>query len=208
MGDTARILPLTLALCAIGSFAACGKEPPPPSVNDFMEDPILLDATMVRCLANRNSVSYDAECVNAREAVERIATAAERARREELEAESERKREAVRRAQEAADENRRQAAEAERLRAEAEYLGLLPATPQETPPDADELSFFDVQDGAGAATVTVQEVEAPAEGMPGGAGTVGPSAAGAEAPAMSTDLDAIREELEERQEAAPPESSD
>lgn len=124
MGETTTTLWRVLTLLALGCAAGCSKEPPPPSVDAFMEDPILLDATMVRCVANRNSVSYDPECVNAREAVERIAAAEEKARQAALEAESERKREALRRAQEAADAARRRAEELERLRQEAELLGL------------------------------------------------------------------------------------
>lgn len=172
-----------------------------------MEDPILLDATMVRCVANRDSVNYDPECVSAREAVERIAAAEKGARRAALEAESERKQKALRRAQEAADDARRRAAEAQRLREEARLFGLLPATPEEPVTDSGELSFIEVDDGEATARVTVQGLPVPVQeaAVPGG---VEPASAEAESPTVTPDLGEIREELEERQPVAPPETSD
>lgn len=111
-------------VCGIFSLlAGCAEELPPRSVAEFLENRILLEATMVRCGENRNQSKYDAECVNAREAINRIAAQDEKARRAELEAQSERKRKSLRRTQEAAAEARRRAAEARRMREEAEYLG-------------------------------------------------------------------------------------
>jgi len=109
------------AFCLV--IAGCGKETPPPTVSEFVDNPILLEATIVRCRENRVESRYEADCVNAREAANRIEATQAEARRTELEAQSERKRQALRRAQEAAAEARRRAAEAERLRREAELLG-------------------------------------------------------------------------------------
>jgi hypothetical protein len=98
-------------------------------VTEFVENPILLEAAVLRCAKNRSTTKYEQECINAREAVKRIQAKEEENRRVELEARSERKREALRRTQQAAAEARRRAAEAERLRKEAEYLaqfGVLP----------------------------------------------------------------------------------
>ncbi len=107
---------------ACGTLFACVEEPPPPTVDEFVDNSILLEATMVRCSANRSSTKYETECVNAREAINRLAIAEEEARRAELEAQSERKRRALRRTQEAATQARRRAAEAARKREEAAYL--------------------------------------------------------------------------------------
>lgn len=127
------------ALAVLVVLAACGEEPPPTSVTQFVEDPILLEATMVRCVDNRAEARYDPECLNAREAVNRIAAREEEARRAELEAQSERKRQAVRRAQEAAAEARRRALEEQRRREEAELLGpFAPLSEEEDPPDDSE----------------------------------------------------------------------
>lgn len=192
-----------------------------------MEDPILLDATMVRCVANRDSVSYDPECVNAREAVERLAAAEKEARRAALEAESERKREALRRAREAADEARRRAEALANERAQAEYLGLVPATA----PAAGEagpapgggvavVTAGDVPDASaeaqGKATMAApgQPSDGPAPGQPSD-GTVAPPPAAAagdatpdgepapETAPVTTDLGEIRKALEERAPAVP-----
>ncbi|MDZ7767629.1 MAG: EexN family lipoprotein [Woeseiaceae bacterium] len=126
MNKTAMLTTRTgwfLAGAALIVIAGCGKEPPPPTVSEFVDNPILLEATIVRCRENRVESRYEAECVNAREAANRVEAAQTEARRAELEAQSEQKRQALRRAQEAAAEARRRAAEAERLLREAELLG-------------------------------------------------------------------------------------
>lgn len=117
---------LTAVLLQVG---ACSQEPPPRSVTEFIDDPLLLEAALVRCTQNRSATRYEAECVNAREAVKQIEAKDEAMRRAELEAASQRKREALRRTQEAAAAARRRVAEAEKRRQEEEYLaqfGVLP----------------------------------------------------------------------------------
>jgi hypothetical protein len=102
-------------------------------VTEFVDNPILLEAAVLRCAKDRTTTKYEQECINAREAVKRIQAKEEERRSVELEARSERKRQALRRTQQAAAEARRRSAEAERLRKEAEYLaqfGVLP--PAET----------------------------------------------------------------------------
>lgn len=84
---------------------------------------------MVRCAQNRSETRYDAECVNARQAVSRVQAREEAARKAELEAESERKRKALRRTQAAAAEARRRA---DRARQEAEYIAEYGIEPLET----------------------------------------------------------------------------
>ena len=110
-------------------LTACAEEPPPRSVQQFLDNEILLDAAIARCSRNRVETRYEAECVNAREAVKIIEARLDAKRREEFEARSEQKRRALRETQAAAAEARRRAAEAQRLREEAEYLaqfGVLP----------------------------------------------------------------------------------
>ena len=122
---------LTALLVGIGILAGCAeKAPPARTVTEFVENPILLEAAMVRCSRNRAETRYDTECINVREAVDLIQAKEEEMRRAELEARSERKRKALRRTQQATAEARRRAEEAERLRKEAEYLaqfGVLPS---------------------------------------------------------------------------------
>jgi hypothetical protein len=116
------ILRVTFLVGGIAVIAGCAEPPPPRSVQEFLDNPIVLEAALVRCSRDRAETRYDAECVNAREA-NRIVTAKEVAeRRAEFEAQSERKRQALRRERQAAAEARRRAAEAEKLREEAAYL--------------------------------------------------------------------------------------
>ena len=120
------------AMLLFGSvLAACSQEPPAHTVDEFVSNPRLLEATMVRCAENRIELKYTEECSNARDAVDRIAPAEAAEKKAALEAESARKREALRRARQAAVEARARAEEAERLRREAEYLSQFEPVPAE-----------------------------------------------------------------------------
>lgn len=149
---------LAIICGSFGVLVGCVREPPPRSVAEFLENRILLEATMIRCGENRNMSKYEADCVNAREAINRIAAEEQRARRAELEAQSERKRKALRRTQQAAAEARRRAAEERRRREEAEYLGVFEDLPPGEQSGTDGESGS-VQHGAGA-------IEPPAEDYP------------------------------------------
>ena len=113
---------LTIVAISAALLIGCSKEPPARTVHEFMENPLLLEAALVRCTQNRAESRYQAECVNAREAVKLIEAKEAAARQAELEEQSRRKREALRRTQQAAAEARRRAAEARRRPEEAEYL--------------------------------------------------------------------------------------
>ena len=126
-------LRVTILIAGIALVAGCAEPPPPRSVQEFLDNPLVLEAALVRCSRNRSETRYDAECVNVREANKIVAAREEAARRAEFEAESERKRQALRRAQESAAEARRRAAEAERRREEAAYLAQF----GQLPPDDD-----------------------------------------------------------------------
>ena len=119
-----RIWSLASLLIMTGLLGACAEEPLPPSVDDYIASKILLDAAMAKCGIDRARLKYTAECVNAREASNRIAKFEEAERRKVLEAQSERKRAALRRAQMAAADARRRAEEAAKRHEEAEYFGL------------------------------------------------------------------------------------
>jgi uncharacterized protein YaiL (DUF2058 family) len=115
----------------VSLLAGCGKETMPTSVSEFMENPRLREATMVRCTENISRLTYEAECVNARDAENRVQGTAEKARREALERESALKRQALRAAQDAETEARRDAAEEEQRRLDAEYHSQFENLPQE-----------------------------------------------------------------------------
>lgn len=115
-----QILPSLIVV----ALAACAEEVPPVSVNELMENPRLLEAAMIRCAEDRPRMKYEAECINARDAGNRLEARQARLRREELERQSELKRQALRRTQQAAEAARQRAVEEEKRREEAEYLGL------------------------------------------------------------------------------------
>ncbi len=197
-----RILLLPALLLAAGG---CNREPPARSVQEFKDNPILLEAAVVRCAENRSETRYTQECMNAREAVKLLEAAADAERRKELEAQSERKRQALRRTQQAAAEARRRAAEEAARRREAEYLAQF----GELPPPNGELDTIE-----GNAPVAVlpetPQAEAPAA-SPGFESPYDEPAAPAARPdnapvvdieppseSPETDLNAIREELRRR----------
>jgi hypothetical protein len=121
-------------------LAGCAeKAPPPRTVAEFVDNPILLEAAMVRCSRDRVESRYDPECVNAREAVKIVESKEEEVRRRELEAESEAKRRALRRTQAAQAEARRRAQLAEKRRQEAEYLAQFGVLPPGDDEDEEEL---------------------------------------------------------------------
>jgi hypothetical protein len=202
-----RTVRLFFVLSLLG---ACGKEPPPPTVAEFMEDPILLEATMVRCGQDRSATRYEAECINAQDAVDRIAAAREQERRKELEGESERKRQALRRAQEAAADARRRAQEAEKRREEAAYYGEFEPLPPKDDTSGDE----EPPAGQGESGAPADPAET---GLPDNSQPVPPDGAAERVPVIiesdpgmssqgeteapaPTDLDAVREELKRRQD--------
>jgi hypothetical protein len=184
-----KIVPVTVCLFAGVLLVACAEEAPPTSVGEFMENPRLLEATMVRCSQNRSTMKYETECVNARDAINRLERVEERERRAALEAQSERKRKALRATQEAAAAARRRSEEDQRRREEAEYNGIFEPEPSgqtTTAPDPG----YGVAPGTTSAE-PVQPAEAESEPQP-----VAPPPS-SDSP---TDLDAIREELRRRQQ--------
>jgi hypothetical protein len=193
-----KIVRIIICLIGLSLVAACSEEPPPTSVSEFMESPRLLEATMVRCAQNRTETKYMPECVNARDAVNRLERVEERSRRESLELQSERKRQALRRTQEAAASARRRADEEQRRRAEAEYLGIF----EELPADSN---------GSGVVQpAPMDSAPSPASNAPGA--DVPPAAESDQAELVEfeeaaaepgSDLEAVREELKRRQQ--PPE---
>lgn len=192
-----------LLIAGLLLVGACSKEPPPRSVTEFIDDPLLLEAALVRCTQNRAATRYEAECVNAREAVKQIEAKEEARRRAELEAASARKRDALRRTQEAAAAARRRVAEAEKRRQEAEYLeqfGVLPedsSASGETGANVPMAVIPDAEDRPVEDDYVENPFDEPGSSRP-------PATDGGNAPIVETgeetasDLDSIREELRRR----------
>ena len=192
---------LTILIGLGALLNACAEPPPPRSVADFLENPIVLEAALVRCSQNRSATRYEAECVNAREANKLVAAREEAARRANFEAQSERKRQALRRTQEAAATARRRAAEAQRRREEAAYLAQFGELPPDPSTDATEPDTGNVP-----IAVIPEPVEEPRTGTAENYGEplVEPSPELGNAPTAEVDvpknLDEIRDELRRRNE--------
>jgi membrane protein involved in colicin uptake len=101
-------------------LGACAEEAPPTSVEDFIADRVLLDATLARCDLGKSDTFDDRNCVNARRAVERLWRQQEELNATLLEQDSERKRELLRQQhdQEALLEEQRRLAEEQRQQEE------------------------------------------------------------------------------------------
>ena len=192
-----KLLRITIPAAAVMLLAACAEEKQPRTVSQFIEHPILLEAALVRCTRNRAESRYDAECVNAREAVMLTEAQADSARRAELEAQSKRKRDALRATQRSRDEARRRVAEAHRQREEAEYLAQFGVLPPIEEPVTEELS-------GNVPLALIPEAEDRGATYSGEVGTL--PDIGSNAPVMEiapdeepeTDLESIRDELQRR----------
>ena len=194
-----NILRITIPAAAVLLLAACAEEKQPRSVSSFIEHPILLEAALVRCTRHRAESRYDAECVNAREAVMLTEAQADSTRRAELEAQSKRKRDALRNTQRAQAEARRRVAEAQRQREEAEYLAQFGVLPPIEEPVTEDLS-------GNMPMALIPEAKDRGATYSGDVGTL--PDIGSNAPVMEispeeepeTDLESIREELQRRNE--------
>ena len=105
-------IPYRIVACCLvftGLLAAAGCEPkrlPAMTVTDLMEDRITLDGVLMKCNQDPARAGRDADCRNARIAIERLAQDVDPAEVAKRNAEFERSREQLRRAQERAREDR------------------------------------------------------------------------------------------------------
>jgi hypothetical protein len=195
---------LTLLIFALATGSGCVEEPPPRTVTEFVDDPILLEAALLRCTENRAESRYEAECINVREAVKQVEARQEAARRAELESLSQKKRENLRRTQQAAAEARRRAVEAEERRKEAAYLAQFGEVPpaQKSAPEvlkgnAPTVRVPDAPPQTAPQTQSVQPL--PTAGSNAPVADITKSAAES-TPEKTPDLNSIRDELKRRNE--------
>src|SRR5882724_9006590 len=135
MGSYMRISYKSIVACGclgavIVGLAACSpRRIPPTSVTDLMENRVMLDGVLMKCNQNPSKARTDSDCMNARIAIERLASqrdpAKEAKRMEEFEQSREKRR--------LAQEKQRQEQEA-KTKVDAYHLPLVPVEP--TPPPA------------------------------------------------------------------------
>jgi hypothetical protein len=206
---------LPILLCGSLFVGACAKERPARTVTQYLDNPQFLEAAVVRCSQNRSESRYEAECVNARQAVSLIEAREERARRDRLEEQSQAKRDALRRTQRAAAAARQKAAERARLREETEYLAQFGEVPKpvvesdlrqleaNTPgavipsPQQTEQSTAAVQP-QDLTVIFDEPVRAYSDSVPASDGGNAPGMNSQ--PEPETDLSSVRDELRRRQE--------
>ncbi|MCJ7557789.1 MAG: EexN family lipoprotein [Gammaproteobacteria bacterium] len=131
---------LTISLVAVLAMTGCAREQAPTSVDEFVLDRVMLDATLARCDLDQSDTFDDRNCVNARRAVERLWREQEELNTELLERESERKRQMLREQREREDrlaEQRR--LDEQESEQQALYQGLdFTATPELSPDSQDD----------------------------------------------------------------------
>ena len=116
---------------AVLATAACSPRPVPPmTVTDLMEDRVSLDGVLMKCNQNESKARTNADCVNARIAVERLASQNDAAVEAKRAAQFERSRERLRLSQ----ERHRQEEEAKTPKVDAYHLPLVPVEPPPPPP--------------------------------------------------------------------------
>ena len=55
------ILRAIILMGGLALVAGCAKPPPPRSVQEFVDNPLVLEAALVRCSRNRSETRYDSE---------------------------------------------------------------------------------------------------------------------------------------------------
>jgi membrane-bound lytic murein transglycosylase len=198
-------LRVTIPVLCIAVLAGCAEPPPPRSVQEFVDNPIVLEAALVRCARDRSETRYEPECVNAREANKVVAAREEAKRRAEFETQSERKRQALRRAQQAAAEARRRAREAEKRREEAAYLAQFGEVPsddsrQTEQPDTGNVPIAVIPEPAEETANARDDGYSEPLNAPASDASNAPIAVSEPEQETARDLDEIREELKRRNE--------
>ena len=126
----ATLARVTLCAIMVGAAACSPRKIPPMTVADFMEDRVKLDGVIIKCNQDLGRAHGDSDCLNARIAIDRLASQNEGAREAKREEDFERSREQLR----AMQERQRQEQEA-KSKVDAYHLPLVPVEPSPPPKD-------------------------------------------------------------------------
>jgi hypothetical protein len=114
----------------ISVCAACSpRHMPALTVTDLMEDRVMLDGVLMKCNQAPSKARTDSDCINARIAIERLASRNEPAEEAKRAEDFERSRELLRQAQ----EKQRLTEEAKKPKMDAYHLPLVPVEPPPAP---------------------------------------------------------------------------
>jgi hypothetical protein len=120
---------------ALAALAACSTRHERLTVDDLMEDRVTLDGVLLKCGENPSRARTDSDCLNARIAVDRLASRSDSAEDAKRAREFERTREQLRLSQ----ERERQEQEA-KTKVDAYHLPLVPVDPSPPPAPSGELA--------------------------------------------------------------------
>src|ERR1700726_3929299 len=111
------------------TVACSPRRIPPPTVTDLMEDRVMLDGVLMKCNQNPSKARTDSDCLNARIAIERLASQNEPAKEAKRMEEFEQTRERLRLAQE---KQRRE--QESKTKVDVYHSPLVPVEPTPAPP--------------------------------------------------------------------------
>jgi hypothetical protein len=154
--STKSIIVRGCLLAVIAATAACSpRRIPPMTVTDLMEDRVMLDGVLMKCNQNKAKARNDADCLNARIAIERLASKSDPADEAKRAEAFERSREQLRSAQ----EKLRQEQEA-KTKVDVYHLPLVPvepAPPASTSPSTSAPTASDPPQTGGATAAIVSQ---------------------------------------------------
>jgi hypothetical protein len=125
-------------LVIIAATSACSpRRIPPTTVTDLMEDRVMLDGVLMKCNQDKTKARNDADCLNARIAIERLASKSDPADEAKRAEAFERTREQLRLSQEKLRQEQQE--KEAKAKVDAYHLPLVPveATPPAPPPPED-----------------------------------------------------------------------
>jgi len=113
-----------LAAVVVAAAACSPRRIPPMTVTDLMEDRVALDGVLMKCNSEPGKARTDPDCLNARIAIERLASRVDPAEEAKRAAEFERSREKLR-----LSEDKKREEQESKAKVDAYHLPLIPVEP-------------------------------------------------------------------------------
>ncbi len=123
------------SVAVLASMACSPRHIAPLSVTDLMEDRVTLDGVLMKCNQNQAKARTESDCLNARIAIDRLASQSDPVKEAKRTEDFERSREQLRMTQ----ERQRQELE-QKNKVDAYHLPVVPVEPSPAPPSANDSS--------------------------------------------------------------------